>query len=188
VSAFVAHDDIEPTKEWQAEIERALFSMDALVALLSEDFYGSRWTEQEVGVAIGRGVPVIPIRLGSDPHGLMGKYQALGGCDWSKPDDTAAKLAGLLQENLSGDDRIFEFALRAYAKSKCFVDSAWNVEHLLSKFGRLSGEQVSRVVEACFTNDQNRRSYAGTRALLPLLEKWTGREWHWNERGLVPVE
>ena len=35
VSCFVAHEDIEPTKEWQVEIEKALFSMDDLTALLS---------------------------------------------------------------------------------------------------------------------------------------------------------
>lgn len=35
ISAFVAHEDIEPTKEWQSEIESALSTMDGLVALLS---------------------------------------------------------------------------------------------------------------------------------------------------------
>jgi len=33
ISAFVAHVDIDPTKEWQDEIEAALFSMDALAAI-----------------------------------------------------------------------------------------------------------------------------------------------------------
>jgi len=72
-------EDIEPTKEWQSEIERALFSMDALVALMTKDFADSRWTDQEIGVAIGRQVPVIPIRLGTDPYGFIGKYQAVSG-------------------------------------------------------------------------------------------------------------
>ena len=79
VSSFVAHEDIEPTKEWQNEIEKALFSMDAIVALLTEDFNSSKWSDQEVGVAICRRVPVIPIRLGMDPYGFIGKYQALIG-------------------------------------------------------------------------------------------------------------
>ncbi len=35
ITSFVAHEDIEPTKEWQLEIHRALFSMDALAAILS---------------------------------------------------------------------------------------------------------------------------------------------------------
>src|SRR2546425_3622997 len=37
VSCFVAHDDIEPTREWEDEIEEALRTMDALAALLSPD-------------------------------------------------------------------------------------------------------------------------------------------------------
>ena len=77
VSCFVAHEDIEPTKEWQIEIEKALFSMDALVALMTEGFFVSFWVNQEIGVAIGRSVPVIPIRLEADPLGFIGKYQAI---------------------------------------------------------------------------------------------------------------
>lgn len=79
VSCFVAHEDIEPTREWQVEIEHALCSMEALAAVLSEDFHDSSWTDQEVGVAIGRRVPILPIRLGQDPYGFIGKYQAIPG-------------------------------------------------------------------------------------------------------------
>ena len=75
VSAFVAHEDIEPTKEWLLEIEKALFSMDALAAILTPEFKSSNWTDHEVGVAVGRGVLVIPIRKGQDPYGFIGRYQ-----------------------------------------------------------------------------------------------------------------
>ena len=57
VASFVAHEDIAPMKEWQGEIERALFSMSVLVALLTKEFSQSSWTDQEVGVAIGRRFP-----------------------------------------------------------------------------------------------------------------------------------
>jgi hypothetical protein len=56
-ATFVAHDDIEPTRVWQQEIERALRTMDVLVAVLSKGFAASTWTNQEVGVALGRGYP-----------------------------------------------------------------------------------------------------------------------------------
>ena len=75
ISAFVAHEDIEPTQEWQIEIEKALFSMDALVALITPEFSQSKWADQEIGVAIGRGVVIVPVRRGADPHGFIGKYQ-----------------------------------------------------------------------------------------------------------------
>ncbi len=84
IASFVAHEDIVPMHEWQTEIERALFSMDLLVALLTEKFSESNWTDQEIGVAIGREVPVIPVRMGKDPYGFIGKYQAIRGTNASK--------------------------------------------------------------------------------------------------------
>jgi len=77
VSAFVAHVDIEPTKEWLDEIEAGLYSMDALAAILMPGFKESNWTDQEVGVAVGRGVLVIPIIRGLNPYGFISKYQGL---------------------------------------------------------------------------------------------------------------
>ncbi|MBN1830422.1 MAG: toll/interleukin-1 receptor domain-containing protein [Deltaproteobacteria bacterium] len=177
VAAFVAHEDIEPIEEWQREIERALFSMDALVALLSEDFHNSNWTDQEVGVAIGRGVPLIAVRLGKDPYGLMGKGQGLGVCDWSDPKNIAVKVFQLLHKRLSDKSRLFECALAAYAKSQSFDDSGWKVKHLLSVFDTLSADQVRRVVEAYRTNAQNKSSFRGMNLLQPLFEKWTGEHW-----------
>ena len=41
ISAFVAHEDIEPTADWYAEIERALWTMDAAVSLLTPRFHDS---------------------------------------------------------------------------------------------------------------------------------------------------
>lgn len=79
ISAFVAHEDIEPTKIWQTEIESALATMDGLVALLAPGFNESRWCDQEVGVAIGRQLPILAVRQGLDPYGFIGKYQALQG-------------------------------------------------------------------------------------------------------------
>ena len=79
ISAFVAHEDIEPSKEWQREIESALFTMDALTALLIPGFKESNWCDQEVGVAVGRDVLIIPVRKGLTPYGFIGKYQAIQG-------------------------------------------------------------------------------------------------------------
>jgi len=77
ISSFVAHEDIEPTKEWQLEIEAGLRTMDALAAILMPGFKESNWCDQEVGVAVGRDVLVIPIRRGLDPYGFIGKYQGI---------------------------------------------------------------------------------------------------------------
>lgn len=79
VTAFVAHEDIQPTLEWQRELQLALNSMHVLVALVTEGFQESAWTNQEIGWALGRGIVTIPIKLGSDPCGFMSAKQALPG-------------------------------------------------------------------------------------------------------------
>lgn len=79
ISSFVAHVDIEPTREWQSEIEAGLLSMDALAAILMPGFKESNWCDQEVGMAVGRGVLVIPIIRGLNPYGFISKYQGLQG-------------------------------------------------------------------------------------------------------------
>lgn len=76
ISCFVAHNDIEPTQEWQTQIETALATSDALVALLHPEFHASNWTDQEIGYAMGRGLPVYSVRFGQDPYGFIGRFQA----------------------------------------------------------------------------------------------------------------
>ena len=83
ISCFVAHADIRPTKTWQDEIENALSTMDAFVALMTDKFHDSVWTDQEVGFAFARGVPLIAVKLGIDPYGFIGKFQALS-CSWTE--------------------------------------------------------------------------------------------------------
>jgi hypothetical protein len=58
-------------------IERALRTCHALAAYVTPDFHGSWWTDQEVGWALGRGVPVIPISVGVQPYGFIGAIQAI---------------------------------------------------------------------------------------------------------------
>lgn len=77
ISSFIAHQDIEPSKQWQTEIEAGLASMDVLVALIEPGFRESAWTDQEVGYALGRGIDVVPLLVGQDPHGFIAKIQGI---------------------------------------------------------------------------------------------------------------
>jgi hypothetical protein len=78
INAFVAHDDIHPTLEWQSEIERALGTMDAFLAMHTDGFSESCWTQQEIGYAVCRRVKIISLKMGNeDPAGFVSKHQAL---------------------------------------------------------------------------------------------------------------
>ena len=75
ISAFISNEDIEPTKEWQDEIELALSTQDVCVALLTKSG-NSKWTDQEIGIAIGRGVN----RIGSPRPGAWLHWKVSGCC------------------------------------------------------------------------------------------------------------
>ena len=77
IDGFVAHRDINPGSEWIRVITAALHSCHALVALLHDGFKKSDWCDQEVGAALGRRIPVIPIRIDMNPYGLLGSLQAI---------------------------------------------------------------------------------------------------------------
>ena len=100
ICAFVAHEDIEPTLEWQVQIERALHSMEAYVSIHTKGYDDSTWCQQETGFAVGSGTKVIALRMGEDPTGFISKHQAISR-GVKKAEDVAAEIDGLLR----ADDR-----------------------------------------------------------------------------------
>jgi hypothetical protein len=157
VTSFVAHEDIEPTKEWMKEIELALQSMNALVALLTPGFHESKWTDQEVGFAMGRGLLVIPVRLGVDPYGLIDKVQgAQGNLDF--PAGLASKVVDLLLKHKTTAVFMRESLVLALERSESFATS----RAVASKIDGLtfySAEQLARMQVACKNNHQVINAY-----------------------------
>jgi hypothetical protein len=101
IHGFVAHEDIQPLRHWEAEIERALQQCHACSAFLSQDFHGSLWTDQEVGFCFARDIPIVPVRMGMDPYGFLGNFQAL-----TVGTMTAPRLAFEIFNLLRGDPRL----------------------------------------------------------------------------------
>ena len=186
VSGFVAHEDIHPTKEWQNEIENALFSMDAFVALMTEGFHDSLWTDQEVGVAFGRGVPIIAVKLGKDPYGFIGKFQALS-CSW---DDAAKEIVKILVKR----NRMLNAYIKAVPACDRFDDGN-TLSEILPFIDNLSDQQVSLLISAFNENGQVRESFGfnGKRPSsfgggLPFhLNRLTGKTYEIGGSGMIEL-
>ncbi len=157
ISGFVAHADITPTKEWQNEIELALNTMDAIVALLHEGFKESNWTDQEIGVAIGRGVLVIPIKFDLDPYGFIGKFQAIQGAG-KELSAIAEKMFTILIQDPKSSLRMTESVIDLFAESGSYAEAKSNVE-LLAECPKLTKEMKNKVAEAANLNSQIRDAY-----------------------------
>jgi hypothetical protein len=172
VAAFVAHDDIEPTREWQAEIERALRTMDALVALISPEFLGSRWCDQEVGIAVGRGKLVVPLRCGADPHGFLGKYQGLQADDLDSS-VRAERIADILIQNPQSSARMADALVERVASALTY-ESAKRATTLVERLPALNTRQVARLLTAIEDNDQVRDAFGVPVRLRALAERYGG--------------
>lgn len=176
ITAFVAHEDIEPSREWAREIHNALLSMNAFVGLLSEDYHDSSWTDQEIGFALGRNVPCLTIKLGKDPYGLMGQFQGLGGCSWDNLQDMAKRIYDFLVANLPNNLLLFKFAHKKYQESDSYDNSAHILMTYFDSFRELSEEQVYKICDAYMQNAQNKSSRKGTAKLQELVIRWTDKE------------
>ena len=75
IHGFVAHDTMQFSSPWQDQIEQALRSMDAFVAIVHPGFDKSGWCHQEVGSALGRRVPRYVIHMGDDRAGFISREQ-----------------------------------------------------------------------------------------------------------------
>ena len=146
IAAFVAHDDVEPTKEWQAEIETALRTMDALVAIVSPAFLISKWCDQEVGVALGRGKLVLPLCAGADPHGFMGKLQGLQTRTLAVR-AIADRVTEIMVQNNQSAPRMTE-ALVARMVNSTGWEMSKRTMSLLEKIGFLTADQACRLIGA----------------------------------------
>jgi hypothetical protein len=150
ISCFVAHQDISPTIAWQDEIENALASMDGFVALMTPSFHDSNWTDQEVGFAFASGVPIIAVRMGKDPYGFIGKFQALT-TDWLSAPTEIAKL-------LIRHERMFPSFIRSIQECSSF-DHGNQLAELLPYIERLSEGQIDELIAAYNEGGQVTGSY-----------------------------
>lgn len=172
IASFVAHVDIEPSSEWQIEILHALDSMNMFVALLTEGFKESNWTDQEVGYAVARNVQILPVSRGIDPYGFIQKFQAL---KWSRSNASPVAqevMAMALKNN----------ELKSYAKSTFIEEIAhsrsWaetnRLSHILPCIGSLTPEEADWFVEVYNSNSQVYQEWRIQDNILSELFRMTG--------------
>ena len=163
---FVAHEDIEPTREWQVEIEVALATMDSLVALLSPGFNESKWCDQEVGVAIGRRVPIVPVRIDLDPYGLFGKYQAIQG-KGKNPNEVASLVFVALIAKPQIGPKITSQLVRMLAASRSW-DESRRISSLIEQSVFITADHVRAMKKA---KDEN-KEVAHAWGVPEKIEQW----------------
>ncbi|MYF45467.1 MAG: toll/interleukin-1 receptor domain-containing protein [Rhodobacteraceae bacterium] len=171
IDAFVAHADIQPGKEWQIAIESALHSCDALAGLLHQGFRESDWCDQEVGIALGRGVPVVPIHFDLHPYGFFGTVQALNNAATQLPKTLARNLVLVLLDDKRTSEKLTQAIVDQLSNATSY-DQANTLSRILAeKTPLLSREQVEQLRNAEKENSQLQGAYDFERNLSSIEAK-----------------
>ena len=177
VSVFVAHDDIRWGEKWQSELETALASSDALIALLTPRFRKSPWTDQEVGFAYSHSVRLMSVATESGlvPNGFLSQNQ---GFPSGRPD-----IASDIMKFLVGKEpRLLDDYINRLAKSGNWATSG-HLGQFLKHIPSLNTDQTDRLVEAVIENDQIYYSFAFAKCLYD-LNRLTGNKFEQTENGI----
>ena len=172
ISAFVAHNDIEPTLEWQTQIETALSTADALVALLHPAFHASNWTDQEIGFAMGRGLPVFAVRFGQDPYGFIGRFQGFVG-GGKTVEVLARELFDAYRKNKQSQKRMGEVLLNLFEDSSSFQSAKGRIGYL-EQLDVWDSSFIPRLEAAADANSQISGSWGVPERAQALAKKWAG--------------
>lgn len=158
IAAFIAHEDIEASREWRDEVEAGLESMEVLVAVVEPGFKESDWCVQEVGFALGRKVDIIPLRAGLDPFGFFGKYQGIQ-IKGKYPEDVANEIAQTILKKPSHRNKLLQCMTKAFATLQSSQKT--KLIQLLDSWSIATDEQLKSLLERVSLSDFERKSLEG---------------------------
>jgi len=170
VSSFVAHVSIEPSKEWQDVIEVALRSCDAMAVFLHKGFHESSWCDQEVGFAMARRVPILPIAIDVMPYGFMGKLQALRCQPNDRPPQVGDKVLNWLVKSPSTQTAMTEGLVTAFERSGSY-DRTRQVYRMLAGMPTFMPIQLQRLETATKANSEVRDAVLGSNTIPDLIRE-----------------
>jgi hypothetical protein len=150
--AFLAHEDIKPTEEWQVRILEELDDCEMFLPLLTDKFKQSEWTGQETGIAHGKNKLIIPLKINIDPFGFMGKWQALP-LNISDIKITCQEIINIVV--LKGDkSKLIYSLIRGFSNSHNFAEANEKAPLLAELSQHITFEQVLEIIRNGFDNDQ----------------------------------
>jgi hypothetical protein len=152
IHGFVAHDTMAFSKPWQSQIEQALRSMQAFVAIIHPEFNPSAWCHQEVGWARGRRVPYYAVRYGADPAGFIGRDQWPSATDQT-PKQVASIISGWVASVPTLGKPIVDGLFESLRGAPSFIDAGTAAKRIAS-MGTLTEDQWKRLDTVFWSNDQ----------------------------------
>lgn len=141
-------------KTWQQEITNGLDTMEIMLAFVTDGFHESAWTNQEIGYALGRNIPVISLKLqNEDPKGFVGNIQALKG-RLENPEASVKDIYKLLSERLGNNRRLQDALVTAFVQSTNYDETKLRFIRLEGVTESLTDDDLSKIIQGYQDNNQ----------------------------------
>lgn len=166
---FLAHEDIEPSLEWQEEIIKNLRTCDIFIPIVNENYKKSNWTDQESGFAVALEKLVVPIDVGLVPYGFIGKYQALKLGD--NIQNSCRKVKSIVRTHHRFKEFLDNNSVKAFVDSTSFNEANRRVEgiEILEPF---TPSQINEIVKGYLSNDQVRGAFRARPKVVSWFKKY----------------
>lgn len=164
---FLAHEDLQPSEEWQKTILKRLKDCIVFLPLLTDAFSKSDWTDQETGIAVGLKKIIAPLKVTRNPYGFISKYQAQL-LDSETVEAACWKVVRRLATKPKLADGIRDGVIQMFGKSRSFAAAADNAKKLKS-LEPFSNGQLNEIVSVSSRNSQIYSGFEARRYVRDLI-------------------
>lgn len=158
---FIAHEDNVPACDWDPEIKDNISSADIFIVLVSQNSKVSSFVNQEIGISIGLGLKIFPIKIDeTNPFGFIYKIQGFPYID--DLNEAILKNGSKLFSILTSGRKEFKAfgniaiasAIYALSKSPNFCDSNIIIKTLMESESqhKFSKQHLVLIRAACLNN------------------------------------
>lgn len=178
IHGFVAHEDITPTRAWTETLVSALYSMEVLLAFITDGFCSSPWVNQEIGFALSRKILIIPLKLQNEnPPAFVSHIQAIT-VGLARFTDAVPQIFRALS-SLPGSLQMRQGLIEAFIHSPSYTDADLRLHRLEEGISLLTDEELNRIADGYANNDQLYGCHLVNRndRFLNFLQQKTGRRY-----------
>ena len=128
-----------------------LETSNIFIAILSEKYEVSEWTDQECGFALAKKHLIIPLIVNNTlPYGFINKLQALRYNGDMK--ETIRTIVSIIRNKFPEKDKLLNLLIKSFASSRNYTEAGRRSEFLLCF--DLSKEQINKILEISIDNNQ----------------------------------
>lgn len=152
-SVFLAHEDIEPSLEWQKVIVQNLKKCHVFIPIITKEFDESKWTDQESGMAFLQKKLIIPVAIeGHNPRGFIAIFQALP-MSRKEVEKGCIQIIRTIKSNPRLTQSVLELLITKLEKSGSYASSEW-ITSLISEYLSFTKEQLDSILKFALENNQ----------------------------------